>query len=405
MFTLNEQHKQINLENGRKNIPELSCVYLLINKNTQQFYIGYTTNLKNRLGFYGKSKGGYYFLETPNNFNCYIIHEDTDIRKLMKLESQLIIQYQKDPLIYNKTRKILDIPPILLKESTKKLFLSKINITTDNECWNWMGRKGRGDDQYGKFDIQNGQRYYFVAHRLAYYYFKNEWAGYLLVRHKCNNKLCCNPNHLVLGTDQENSQDAAKDGLLSNKNPNQYKSRFTKDDVEKMIKMRQERKTMNEIAKSFNLGKRGSSLICNILNGKVKTLKKYLGDFNNSVYGVNGRIKCGKKRDKKSIEEIKSQQKEYQKKYILKNKDKIKNKITQKQTKIILNWLANYSYLFSGDYIDSGCAKIKQDVKNIIKFSSNLFEKVAIENNYVYECISEYDSSNGKVEYRYYRFK
>ena len=32
--------------------------------------------------------------------------------------------------------------------------------------------------------------------------------------HLCNNKRCCNPKHLVLGTNSENIQMAADDGLL-----------------------------------------------------------------------------------------------------------------------------------------------------------------------------------------------
>jgi hypothetical protein len=34
------------------------------------------------------------------------------------------------------------------------------------------------------------------------------------VMHACNNKLCCNPKHLVLGTAAENTQAAYRDGII-----------------------------------------------------------------------------------------------------------------------------------------------------------------------------------------------
>lgn len=384
------------------NIPSVSCVYKIEHKTEKKFYIGYTSNLKNRLHFRGKQKGGYYFMDEPKNFDYYIIQKDSDIRKLMKLESELIIKNKDNPLLYNKTKKILEPPKILNKDETKQKFLSYINILDDtNKCWNWTGKIGT--DKYGKFHIRNRKKYCFVAHRIAYYYFKNEWAGYLLVRHKCNNKLCCNPNHLELGTDQENTQDALRDGLLNYpKDLSLYKSKFSKKDVEKMIELRKQQKTIREIANLFNLDKYGDSQICNILNGKVKTLKKYLGDFDNSIYGKNGVIKCGiKGNSPKTKEQIEKKRKEYYKK----NKDKNNKKKIEKQTKIILNWLANYSYLFKDCYLDDMRIKARKDIKKIIDFSDKVFDKIAIENNYVYKNIHIYNSKFGKSEFIYYKVK
>jgi hypothetical protein len=39
------------------------------------------------------------------------------------------------------------------------------------------------------------------------------WKGEvadLLVRHKCHNKVCCNPDHLLLGTDLDNYYDSVE---------------------------------------------------------------------------------------------------------------------------------------------------------------------------------------------------
>jgi hypothetical protein len=37
----------------------------------------------------------------------------------------------------------------------------------------------------------------------------------LIVRHKCQRKLCCNPEHLELGTSKQNALDRKRDGTQS----------------------------------------------------------------------------------------------------------------------------------------------------------------------------------------------
>lgn len=54
------------------------------------------------------------------------------------------------------------------------------------------------------------------AHRLSYrVHVDPDFDSELIVRHKCSNKACCNPNHLELGTQQDNIDDKVRDGTMA----------------------------------------------------------------------------------------------------------------------------------------------------------------------------------------------
>lgn len=73
----------------------------------------------------------------------------------------------------------------------------------DNGCWIWTGgRTGKG---YGK--CWHNERT-LGAHVVSHLLFKGEIEPGLVVRHKCNVKLCVNPDHLIPGTYKDNLEDA-----------------------------------------------------------------------------------------------------------------------------------------------------------------------------------------------------
>lgn len=74
-----------------------------------------------------------------------------------------------------------------------------------NGCWEWalaIGNHGYGVSRMG------------LSHRLAYEAFIGPIPHRMLVLHRCDNRRCCNPDHLFLGTHQDNSQDALAKGRL-----------------------------------------------------------------------------------------------------------------------------------------------------------------------------------------------
>lgn len=73
-------------------------------------------------------------------------------------------------------------------------------------CWLWTGAKSKG---YGSF--WDGEKYTH-AHRAMYCLIHGPLPEDVVVRHTCDNRPCCNPKHLVSGSQFDNVQDMIERG-------------------------------------------------------------------------------------------------------------------------------------------------------------------------------------------------
>lgn len=101
-----------------------------------------------------------------------------------------------------------------LKKSALDRFVEKIDKT--GTCWIWKGAKTpRG---YGKFSLPTGTANvrYVYAHRHSYELANGPIPDGMIVCHTCDNPWCVNPDHLFVGSHQDNTDDCIRKGRLRN---------------------------------------------------------------------------------------------------------------------------------------------------------------------------------------------
>lgn len=87
------------------------------------------------------------------------------------------------------------------RPTEEQRFLKYVNKTEN--CWEWAASLDK--DGYGRFTSPER-----LAHRFAYRHYKGPIDDGALVLHSCDNRKCCNPEHLRLGTAQDNMNDCVE---------------------------------------------------------------------------------------------------------------------------------------------------------------------------------------------------
>lgn len=98
-----------------------------------------------------------------------------------------------------------------LRSLLEQRFWLKVDIRGPDECWEWQGACARG---YGRVIATAPSRRLLYAHRVAWELAYGPIPEGMLVCHHCDNKGCCNPSHLFVGTQSDNMRDAFTKGRL-----------------------------------------------------------------------------------------------------------------------------------------------------------------------------------------------
>lgn len=123
---------------------------------------------------------------------------------------------------------------------------SKISMKQLDGCWEWQAsRKGK---RYGQIQVDGTP---VGAHRIAYQLVKGEIPEGLVVRHRCDNPFCCNPDHLEIGTYQDNTNDMiARQRQKKARGEESGTSKLTEDQV---IEIRNSDESLRVLADRFGV--------------------------------------------------------------------------------------------------------------------------------------------------------
>lgn len=113
-------------------------------------------------------------------------------------------------------------------------------------CWEWMGSLRTAG--YGQFWFDGGPK---EASRVAWILTHGD-PGPLCVCHHCDNRLCCRPDHLFLGTHRQNMADATEKGRM-NQGTNHHKALLREDQVLSIIRQHEAGRSQADLAQVFGV--------------------------------------------------------------------------------------------------------------------------------------------------------
>ena len=129
--------------------------------------------------------------------------------------------------------------PEMLNEAASRVFAQCVR---KGECLEWVGN-WLSHNGYGRLTFKRKK---LLTHRIAYEAYKGPVPPGMQVMHSCDNRRCCNPDHLSIGTGQDNTNDRkAKDRLGFKINTAQAL------EIKRLVI--DEKRTRAEVAKVFGL--------------------------------------------------------------------------------------------------------------------------------------------------------
>lgn len=137
------------------------------------------------------------------------------------------------------------------KKDLSRRFWSKVEIDESDKCWLWHADLTWNG--YGLFWFEGTM---VPAHRIAWRLSHDnvEIPSGMVICHKCDVRSCCNPDHLFLGTYQDNSNDCIAKGRTA-KGERGGNSHLTREQVLEIRRVHElEGLTYRQLAKMFGIG-------------------------------------------------------------------------------------------------------------------------------------------------------
>lgn len=155
--------------------------------------------------------------------------------------------------------------PAMMKSLARR-FWAKVSVLQPHECWPWVSKSVA---KYGYGRMTAGRGRYLRAHQVAWALENGPIPDGSVIRHTCDKTYCCNPKHLQIGTQKQNTRDAMDRGRAS---PppilHGEKARHAKLNVEDVQKIRASSATLEHLAKEYSVSSKSIWRIKNRLTWK-----------------------------------------------------------------------------------------------------------------------------------------
>lgn len=140
-----------------------------------------------------------------------------------------------------------------MTDSMIERFWAKVAKVGPDDCWLWTGCsvRNRAGHRYGQFRLHGKM---VRAHRVAYEMAAGSIPHGLLVRHTCDTPLCCNPRHLLVGTQKENVADRDERGRSTYVQGSQHgNAKLTESIVREIRDLRARGETLQALAEQYGV--------------------------------------------------------------------------------------------------------------------------------------------------------
>jgi hypothetical protein len=135
------------------------------------------------------------------------------------------------------------------RPTVEQRFWSRIEYT--DTCWNWLG--GKSVYGYGALSVGGSAGNNIGTHRIAWTLTQGPIPAGMWVLHKCDNRMCVNPEHLFLGDTYINSEDRRVKGR-STRGEAHHRAKLTEDQaLEIRRRMRAGGETHKKLAAEFGV--------------------------------------------------------------------------------------------------------------------------------------------------------
>ncbi len=202
-FKTTPKHIKIYSLDDYKKLNNICGVYTFLDKNKKVIYIGSSCNIGQRIRqhIYDKKSNKRLSKAWENNKITHtgLLRKCKNTLEALQKEDYYIERWP-NPLLNGSC--VLKINSGDFSDRFIKRFWTKVETKENNECWLWNGYI---DKQYGRISYNKKM---YLAHRISFILANPSIKlGAGIIRHKCDNKSCVNPNHLEIGSQQDNMRD------------------------------------------------------------------------------------------------------------------------------------------------------------------------------------------------------